>query len=86
MNCLRAFKLFSRTSPRTRWSVSTSSRTRTSPAKRARTLNRLAQLLDERTDELAVLESRNNGKPKWQAAAEMTRCNAHMRFTIARER
>ncbi len=44
---------------------------KTSPAKRARALNRLAQLLDERTDELAVLESRNNGKPKWQAAAEI---------------
>lgn len=44
---------------------------RTSPAKRARALNRLAQLLDERTDEIATLESRNNGKPKWQAAAEL---------------
>jgi acyl-CoA reductase-like NAD-dependent aldehyde dehydrogenase len=44
---------------------------RTSPAKRARMLNRLAQLLDERTDELATLETRNNGKPKWQAAAEI---------------
>jgi acyl-CoA reductase-like NAD-dependent aldehyde dehydrogenase len=44
---------------------------KTSPAKRARMLNRLAQLLDERTDELATLESRNNGKPKWQAAAEI---------------
>jgi acyl-CoA reductase-like NAD-dependent aldehyde dehydrogenase len=44
---------------------------RTSPAKRARALIRLAQLLDERTDELAALESRNNGKPKWQAAAEI---------------
>jgi acyl-CoA reductase-like NAD-dependent aldehyde dehydrogenase len=44
---------------------------KTSPAKRARALNRLAQLLDERTDELATLESRNNGKPKWQAAAEV---------------
>lgn len=44
---------------------------KTSPAKRARALNRLAQLLDERTDELATLESRNNGKPKWQAAAEI---------------
>jgi aldehyde dehydrogenase (NAD+)/betaine-aldehyde dehydrogenase len=44
---------------------------KTSPAKRARALNRLAQLLDERTDELAILESRNNGKPKWQAAAEI---------------
>ncbi len=44
---------------------------KTSPAKRARALNRLAQLLDERTDELATLESRNNGKPRWQAAAEI---------------
>jgi acyl-CoA reductase-like NAD-dependent aldehyde dehydrogenase len=44
---------------------------KTSPAKRARMLYRLAQLLDERTDELAILESRNNGKPKWQSAAEI---------------
>jgi len=44
---------------------------KTSPAKRARALNRLAQLLDERTDELAELESRNNGKVKWQCAAEI---------------
>ena len=34
-------------------------------------LNRLAQLLDERTDELAELESRNTGKAKWQCAAEL---------------
>jgi acyl-CoA reductase-like NAD-dependent aldehyde dehydrogenase len=34
-------------------------------------LNRLAQLIDERTDELATLETRNNGKPRWQAAAEI---------------
>jgi acyl-CoA reductase-like NAD-dependent aldehyde dehydrogenase len=44
---------------------------KTSPAKRARMLNLLAQLLDERTDELATLESRNNGKPRWQSAAEI---------------
>jgi acyl-CoA reductase-like NAD-dependent aldehyde dehydrogenase len=44
---------------------------KTSPAKRARMLNRLAQLLDERTDDLAALEARNNGKPAWQAAAEI---------------
>jgi acyl-CoA reductase-like NAD-dependent aldehyde dehydrogenase len=44
---------------------------KTSPAKRARMLNRLAQLLDERTDELATLESRNNGKPRSQSAAEI---------------
>ncbi|MGQ0607535.1 MAG: aldehyde dehydrogenase family protein [Chloroflexota bacterium] len=44
---------------------------KTAPAKRARMLNRLAQLLDEQTDELAELESRNNGKAKWQCAAEI---------------
>jgi acyl-CoA reductase-like NAD-dependent aldehyde dehydrogenase len=44
---------------------------RTSPAKRARALNRLAQLLDEQTDALAELESRNNGKAKSQCAAEI---------------
>jgi acyl-CoA reductase-like NAD-dependent aldehyde dehydrogenase len=44
---------------------------KTSPAKRSRALNRLAQLLDEQTDALADLESRNNGKAKWQCAAEI---------------
>ncbi len=44
---------------------------RTAPAKRARMLNKLAQLLDEQTDELAELESRNNGKAKWQCVAEI---------------
>lgn len=33
-----------------------------SPAKRARALNKLAQLVDEQTDALAELESRNNGR------------------------
>jgi len=44
---------------------------KTSPAKRSRALNKLAQLLDERTDELAELESRNVGKAKWQCEAEI---------------
>ena len=44
---------------------------KTVPAKRARMLNRLAQLLDEQTDELAELESRNNGKAMWQCVAEI---------------
>ena len=44
---------------------------KTAPAKRARMLNRLAQLLDEQTDALAELESRNNGKAAWQSAAEI---------------
>jgi aldehyde dehydrogenase (NAD+) len=44
---------------------------KTSPAKRARALNKLAQLLDEQTDTLAELESRNVGKVKAQCAAEI---------------
>ena len=44
---------------------------KTSPQKRARMLNRLAQLLEERSDALAELEARNVGKPKWQALAEI---------------
>jgi aldehyde dehydrogenase (NAD+)/betaine-aldehyde dehydrogenase len=44
---------------------------KTSPAKRARALNKLAQLVDGQTDALAELESRNNGKAKWQCAAEI---------------
>ncbi len=44
---------------------------KTAPAKRARMLNRLAQLLDEQTDALAELESRNVGKAKWQCVAEI---------------
>lgn len=44
---------------------------KTSPQKRARMLNRLAQLVDEQSDRLAELESRNVGKPKWQALAEI---------------
>lgn len=44
---------------------------KTAPAKRSRMLNRLAQLLDDQTDALAELESRNNGKAKWQCAAEI---------------
>ena len=44
---------------------------KTAPAKRARMLNRLAQLLDEQTDEFAEIESRNNGKVKWQCVAEI---------------
>ena len=44
---------------------------KTAPAKRARMLNRLAGLMDEKADELAELESRNNGKAKWQCVAEI---------------
>lgn len=44
---------------------------RTSPAKRSRMLSRLAQLVEGQADALAELESRNNGKPKWQSLAEI---------------
>ncbi len=53
---------------------------KTAPAKRSRMLNRLAQLLDEQTDELAELESRNNGKVKWQCAAEIKVAVATLEF------
>jgi acyl-CoA reductase-like NAD-dependent aldehyde dehydrogenase len=44
---------------------------RTSPGKRSRMLSRLAQLVEGQADALAELESRNNGKPKWQSLAEI---------------
>jgi acyl-CoA reductase-like NAD-dependent aldehyde dehydrogenase len=44
---------------------------KTSPVKRSRMLSRLAQLLEGEADRLAELESRNNGKPKWQSLAEI---------------
>ena len=44
---------------------------KTSPAKRARMLLKLAELLDANADELATLESRNNGKARWQSLAEL---------------
>jgi acyl-CoA reductase-like NAD-dependent aldehyde dehydrogenase len=44
---------------------------KTAPAKRARMLNRLAQLIEEQADAIATLESRNTGKARWQAAAEV---------------
>ncbi|HEX2221337.1 MAG TPA: aldehyde dehydrogenase family protein [Candidatus Limnocylindria bacterium] len=51
---------------------------RTSPARRARLLNRLAQLVEERADDLATLESRNNGKPRWQSLAEIRQAIADL--------
>ena len=44
---------------------------KTSPAKRSRMLGKLAQLIEAQADALAELESRNNGKPKWQSLAEI---------------
>jgi aldehyde dehydrogenase (NAD+)/betaine-aldehyde dehydrogenase len=53
---------------------------KTSPAKRARALNRLAQLLDERTDELAELESRNVGKAISSVKAELHQAVENFRY------
>jgi len=53
---------------------------RTSPAKRSRMLARLAQLLEGEADRLAELESRNNGKPRWQALSEIQQAVADLDF------
>jgi acyl-CoA reductase-like NAD-dependent aldehyde dehydrogenase len=53
---------------------------RTSPAKRSRMLARLAQLLDGDADRLAELETRNNGKPRWQALSEIKQAVADLDF------
>jgi acyl-CoA reductase-like NAD-dependent aldehyde dehydrogenase len=44
---------------------------RSGPSKRARILNRLVQLIEDHADDIATLESRNNGKVRWQSAAEI---------------
>ncbi|HET7685575.1 MAG TPA: aldehyde dehydrogenase family protein [Candidatus Limnocylindria bacterium] len=44
---------------------------KTSPAKRSRMLLKLAELVDGQADDLATLESRNNGKARWQCLAEL---------------
>jgi acyl-CoA reductase-like NAD-dependent aldehyde dehydrogenase len=44
---------------------------RTSPAKRSRMMVHLAELVEREAERLAELESRNNGKPKWQCLAEI---------------
>ena len=51
---------------------------RTSPQKRARALDKLAQLIEAQSEELADLESRNVGKPRWQALAEMRQAIADL--------
>jgi acyl-CoA reductase-like NAD-dependent aldehyde dehydrogenase len=53
---------------------------RTSPAKRSRMLNRLAQLIERDADGLAELESRNNGKPKWQCLLEVRQAVSDLEF------
>ncbi len=53
---------------------------RTSPQKRGRMLGRLALMLEADADRLAELETRNNGKPRWQALAEIRQAVADLDF------
>jgi 1-pyrroline dehydrogenase len=52
----------------------------TTPAERAEALLKLADAIDEHTDELAELESRNVGKPLSYARDEMPVCSDNLRF------
>lgn len=50
------------------------------PGERAEVLLKLADLIDENTDELAEIESRNVGKPLSYAKDEMPVCSDNLRF------
>jgi 1-pyrroline dehydrogenase len=50
------------------------------PAERAELLLKLADLIDEHTDELAEIESRNVGKPLAAARDELPVCSDNLRF------
>jgi betaine-aldehyde dehydrogenase/aminobutyraldehyde dehydrogenase len=52
----------------------------TTPGERAAALLKLADLVDEHTDELAELESRNVGKPLSYARDELPVCSDNLRF------
>jgi 1-pyrroline dehydrogenase len=52
----------------------------TTPGERAELLLKLADLIDEHTDELAEIESRNVGKPLSYARDEMPVCSDNLRF------
>jgi len=56
---------------------------RTSPARRSRMLTGLAQLIERDADRLAELETRNNGKPRWQALSEIRQAVADLDFFAA---
>ncbi len=53
---------------------------KTSPAERGALLMRISQLIKERHGELADLESRNTGKPRRQAEADITACARYFEF------
>lgn len=52
----------------------------TSNEDRFKVLNKIAELIDLRNDELAAAESKDQGKPKWLAKNEMTRSAQNFRF------
>jgi len=52
----------------------------TTPGERAEVLLKLADVIDEHTDELAQIESQNVGKPLAAAADEMPVCSDNIRF------
>jgi 1-pyrroline dehydrogenase len=52
----------------------------TTPQERSEILLKLADLIDEHTDELAVIESRNVGKPIAAARDEMPVCSDNIRY------
>lgn len=53
---------------------------KTSSEKRFKILNRIAELIDLKNDELALAESIDQGKPVWLAKTEMTRSAQNFRF------
>lgn len=46
---------------------------------------RFEELRDGTSELYGPYASYETARARWQAAAEATRCNAHMRYTIARE-
>jgi acyl-CoA reductase-like NAD-dependent aldehyde dehydrogenase len=55
----------------------------TTPQERSEVLLKLADLIDEHTEELAEIESRNVGKPIAAARDEMPVCSDNLRFFAA---
>lgn len=50
------------------------------PEQRFKILNRIAELIDEKNEELALAESIDQGKPVWLARTEITRAGQNFRF------
>jgi hypothetical protein len=46
---------------------------------------RFDEVMDGTSEVYGPFDSYEKARAKWQAAAESTRCNAYMRYTIARE-